>query len=125
MLLLQTGENNPRFRLRDFFEFLSARPVFLVRPQDQKTSLNGVVNFQCMASGSPKPNIYWTKEGNQANLMFPNNTYGRIHIDHSGVLSIAGVKKEDEGFYVCSALSAIGEWTLTPFFNLEKWEKRT
>ncbi|XP_022702332.1 protein sax-3-like [Varroa jacobsoni] len=85
-----------------------ARPVFLVRPQDAKVSVNGIANFACMATGNPRPNIYWTREGHQANLMFPNNTYGRIRVDHLGGFSIADVNKDDEGFYVCSALSAIG-----------------
>ncbi|OQR73215.1 roundabout1-like, partial [Tropilaelaps mercedesae] len=85
-----------------------ARPVFLVRPHDAKVNVNGVANFACMATGSPRPNIYWTREGHQANLMFPNNTYGRIRVDHLGGFSVADVNKDDEGFYVCSALSAIG-----------------
>lgn len=91
---------------------VTARPVFLVRPQDAKVSVNGIANFACMATGNPRPNIYWTREGHQANLMFPNNTYGRIRVDHLGGFSIADVNKDDEGFYVCSALSAIGKYDL-------------
>lgn len=43
--------------------------------------------------------------------MFPNNTYGRITVDIEGTLTVTDVTKEDEGFYVCSALSALGSIT--------------
>lgn len=40
--------------------------------------------------------------------MFPNNTYGKISIDSEGTLTVRDVTKEDEGWYTCSALSALG-----------------
>ncbi|XP_053688228.1 roundabout homolog 2-like [Sabethes cyaneus] len=85
-------------------------PYFTVRPQDQKVVPNGVATFRCAATGSPQPSVFWTKEGSQT-LMFPNNTYGSIQISGQGSLQIRGVQREDDGYYVCSALSVAGSTT--------------
>lgn len=71
---------------------------------------NGVATFRCAATGSPAPSVFWTKEGSPT-LMFPNNTYGGIQIGGQGALQIRGVQREDEGYYVCSALSVAGSVT--------------
>ncbi|XP_058838004.1 roundabout homolog 2-like [Topomyia yanbarensis] len=85
-------------------------PYFISRPQDQKVVPNGVATFRCAASGNPVPSVFWTKEGSQT-LMFPNNTYGSIQISGQGSLQIRGVQREDDGYYVCSALSVAGSMT--------------
>ncbi|XP_065087850.1 roundabout homolog 1-like [Ochlerotatus camptorhynchus] len=85
-------------------------PSFTVRPQDQRVVPNGLATFRCGASGSPSPSVFWTKEGSQT-LMFPNNTYGSLQISGQGSLQIRGVQREDEGYYVCSALSVAGSVT--------------
>uniref|UniRef100_A0A6E8W3W2 Uncharacterized protein n=1 Tax=Anopheles coluzzii TaxID=1518534 RepID=A0A6E8W3W2_ANOCL len=85
-------------------------PVFTVRPQDQKVTVNGVVTFKCSAGGSPLPSVFWTREGSQT-LMFPNNSYGNMHVSGQGSLQIRGVQREDDGYFVCSALSVAGSVT--------------
>ncbi|XP_052563213.1 roundabout homolog 1-like [Culex pipiens pallens] len=85
-------------------------PSFTLRPQDQRVVPNGVATFRCAATGSPAPSVFWTKEGSPT-LMFPNNTYGGIQIGGQGALQIRGVQREDEGYYVCSALSVAGSVT--------------
>uniref|UniRef100_A0A182M1D5 Ig-like domain-containing protein n=1 Tax=Anopheles culicifacies TaxID=139723 RepID=A0A182M1D5_9DIPT len=85
-------------------------PVFIVRPQDQKVTVNGVVTFKCSAGGSPLPSVFWTREGSQT-LMFPNNSYGNMHVSGQGSLQIRGVQREDDGYFVCSALSVAGSVT--------------
>ncbi|XP_050095385.1 roundabout homolog 2 [Anopheles aquasalis] len=85
-------------------------PVFTVRPQDQKATVNGVVTFKCSAAGSPLPSVFWTREGSQT-LMFPNNSYGSMHVSGQGSLQIRGVQREDDGYFVCSALSVAGSVT--------------
>ncbi|XP_076367130.1 roundabout homolog 2-like isoform X3 [Tachypleus tridentatus] len=83
-----------------------SRPVFLVRPKNQRVGLNSNVQFECIATGNPPPSIFWTKEGNQV-LMFPDNTYGRFSVTQEGTLAISGVTKDDRGYYLCSALSVV------------------
>ncbi|XP_042897361.1 roundabout homolog 1 isoform X3 [Parasteatoda tepidariorum] len=84
-----------------------SRPNFLSRPKDQRIGLNGIAKFECAATGNPPPSIFWTKEGNQV-LMFPERSYGRFAVNREGTLTISGVRKEDDGYYICSVLSGIG-----------------
>nr|XP_040233085.2 protein sax-3-like isoform X2 [Anopheles coluzzii] len=86
---------------------VNSPPTFLIKPQDQKTALNGVASFKCTASGNPQPSVFWTKEGSQT-LMFPNNTYDNMQVSVQGTLQIRGVQKDDDGYYICSALSVAG-----------------
>ncbi|XP_076310348.1 roundabout homolog 1-like isoform X3 [Tachypleus tridentatus] len=83
-----------------------SHPTFLMRPKNQTIGLNGYVQFECVATGNPPPSIFWTKEGNQV-LMFPDNNYGRFSVTQEGTLVISGVTKDDQGFYICSALSIL------------------
>ncbi|KAG5675348.1 hypothetical protein PVAND_005258 [Polypedilum vanderplanki] len=96
---------------------VNSLPVFDTKPQDVKTGINGVAKFECVASGNPQPSVYWTKEGSQE-LMFPDNTYGRHHVTLEGVLEIKGVRKEDAGYYVCSAFSVAGSGSTRAFLEV-------
>lgn len=84
-----------------------AHPNFLVKPKDQRVGMNGIAKFECVVDGNPPPSIFWTKEGSQE-LMFSGTTHGQMHVTTDGTLMIQGVRKEDGGFYVCSALSVAG-----------------
>ena len=50
--------------------------------------------------------------------MFPDNTYGRHHVTLEGTLEIKAVKKEDAGYYVCSAFSVAGSGTTRAFLEV-------
>lgn len=93
--------------------------MFDIKPQYVKTGLNGLAKFECAASGNPQPSIYWTKEGSQE-LMFPDNTYDRHHVTLEGTLEIKSVRKEDAGYYVCSAFSVAGSGTTRAFLEVSK-----
>lgn len=95
----------------------AAQPTFSIRPEDRKVGLNGVATFECVASGNPPPSVFWTKEGSQM-LMFPDNSYGHIHVTTQGTLQIRGVQKEDAGYFVCSALSVAGSATIRAFLQV-------
>lgn len=41
-------------------------------------------------------------------LMFPGQPHGRFAVSSDGTLKISGVLREDEGYYICSALSVAG-----------------
>lgn len=99
----------------------TAPPVFIVRPQDQKVTVNGVVTFKCSAGGSPLPSVFWTREGSQT-LMFPNNSYGNMHVSGQGSLQIRGVQREDDGYFVCSALSVAGSVTSRVYLQVS-WDR--
>ncbi|CAN8014272.1 unnamed protein product, partial [Ixodes persulcatus] len=84
-----------------------SRPSFRLTPEDQKVGLNGVAKFDCLATGNPQPSVFWTREGNQM-LMFPGKSHGRFSVTNEGSLVISSVRKEDRGYYTCSALSVVG-----------------
>ena len=94
-----------------------ARPNFLVEPKDVRANVNGAARFDCESTGNPRPNVFWTREGNQI-LMFPDNKYNRFLVSSNGSLIITTVKKEDAGFYVCSALSVVGSSTAKAYLNV-------
>ncbi|XP_029850967.2 roundabout homolog 1 isoform X1 [Ixodes scapularis] len=84
-----------------------SRPSFRLTPEDQKVGLNGVAKFDCFATGNPQPSVFWTREGDQV-LMFPGKSHGRFSVTNEGTLVISSVRKEDRGYYTCSALSVVG-----------------
>nr|XP_040563510.1 roundabout homolog 2-like [Lepeophtheirus salmonis] len=84
-----------------------AKPAIQTKPKDQRIGMNGIAKFECSAGGNPPPSLFWTKEGSQE-LMFAGTKYGQRSVSEDGTLFIQGVRKEDEGFYICSALSVAG-----------------
>lgn len=98
----------------------TAKPVFVNFPKDETVSTGSDVSFSCSARGSPKPSIFWTREGSQE-LMFPGNTYqGRYTVTQDESLRIKGVIRKDEGHYVCSAISQAGASTATVFLQVSR-----
>ncbi|RZC39870.1 roundabout -like 2 [Asbolus verrucosus] len=96
---------------------VNSPPTFIEKPRDQKVGLNGVVEFHCAATGNPPPSVFWTKEGSQL-LMFPDTSYGHMHVNAHGTLRIQGVQREDAGFLVCSALSVAGSSSVRAFLQV-------
>uniref|UniRef100_A0A4W4FP04 Roundabout, axon guidance receptor, homolog 1 (Drosophila) n=2 Tax=Electrophorus electricus TaxID=8005 RepID=A0A4W4FP04_ELEEL len=85
-------------------------PVFAVRPRNQVVGAGRTVTFQCEASGSPQPAIFWQREGSQ-NLLFssqPPHASSRFSVSQTGDLTITGVQRADGGYYSCQALNIAG-----------------
>lgn len=76
-------------------------------PKNVQVTAGNVAKFEVSVRGNPQPVFFWSKEGTQV-LMFPGNTYGKFAVSNEGTLSIANAEKEDEGFYICSAVSKVG-----------------
>ncbi|XP_045463107.1 roundabout homolog 2 isoform X2 [Harmonia axyridis] len=96
---------------------VNSPPEFIDKPLDQKVGLNGVVEFQCTATGNPPPSVFWHKEGSQQ-LMFPDTSYGHMHVNAHGTLRIQGVQREDTGYLVCSALSVAGSKSVRAYLQV-------
>lgn len=82
-------------------------PTVVATPKDTRVAENKAVKFECSASGSPQPLYFWSKEGTQV-MMFPGRSYGKYSVSAEGTLTIAEVKKDDQSYYTCSAVSLIG-----------------
>lgn len=50
--------------------------------------------------------------------MFPDTSYGHMHVNAHGTLRIQGVQREDAGFLVCSALSVAGSTSVRAFLQV-------
>ncbi|XP_047676568.1 roundabout homolog 1 isoform X8 [Tachysurus fulvidraco] len=89
---------------------MSVPPVFAVRPRNQVVGLGRTVTFQCEATGSPQPAIFWQREGSQ-NLLFssqPPQSSSRFSVSQTGDLTITGLERGDSGYYSCQALNIAG-----------------
>ncbi|KAA0701788.1 Roundabout -like protein 1 [Triplophysa tibetana] len=89
---------------------MSVPPVFAVRPRNQVVGMGRTVTFQCEATGSPQPAIFWQKEGSQ-NLLFssqPPPPSSRFSVSQTGDLTITTVERSDGGYYSCQALNIAG-----------------
>ncbi|ESO94460.1 hypothetical protein LOTGIDRAFT_161152 [Lottia gigantea] len=77
------------------------RPRFTVEPRDRTVGTGESVTFLCEASGNPKPDISWSKNG----LVLPPNP--RFTLQPSGALNIIDINEVDAGVYSCSAANSI------------------
>uniref|UniRef100_A0A672KC41 Roundabout guidance receptor 1 n=1 Tax=Sinocyclocheilus grahami TaxID=75366 RepID=A0A672KC41_SINGR len=95
----------------NFLDWVSTvPPVFVVRPRNQVVGMGRTVTFQCEATGSPQPAIFWQKEGSQ-NLLFssqPPPPSSRFSVSQTGDLTITAVERSDGGYYSCQALNIAG-----------------
>jgi len=63
------------------------------------------IEFQCIASGTPEPQIEWSRPGG---VRLPSHA-----VVDNGFLRIRRVSREDQGEYVCTALNAAGQAQVT------------
>ncbi|CAL8364369.1 unnamed protein product [Lota lota] len=85
-------------------------PQIVVRPRDQITAPGRTVTFLCGTKGNPPPAVFWQREGSQI-LLFPiqePSQAGRFSVSLSGELTVADVRPEDSGYYICQAISVAG-----------------
>ncbi|KAL7638316.1 UNVERIFIED_CONTAM: hypothetical protein RMT77_010881 [Armadillidium vulgare] len=88
---------------------IHSRPVITVSPLEARVGVNGSVSFSCKASGNPPPSTYWTHEGTGV-VVGTGQMWGegRVFVDEFNTLTLQRVTKEDQGFYVCSAVGIAG-----------------
>lgn len=81
-----------------FDVFHSARPSFVIQPQNTEVLVGQSVTLECSATGQPQPRVTWTKGDQTALPVDP-----RINITPSGGLYIQNVNQADGGQYTCFA----------------------
>ncbi|XP_015426631.1 PREDICTED: protogenin-like [Myotis davidii] len=72
-------------------------PTIIAGPQNITTSLHQTVVLECMATGSPKPIISWSRLDHKSIDVFNTRVLG------NGNLMISDVKLQHAGIYVCRA----------------------
>lgn len=87
-------------------------PSFTIRPKTVLADIGSEVLFECQATGSPKPTVFWSIEGNHS-LIFPGQTFNKFEASQTPegrhILSLSKVDHEDSGkVIVCSAVNSVG-----------------
>nr|XP_015827628.2 hemicentin-1 [Nothobranchius furzeri] len=77
-------------------------PSVVVHPQTQLFSRGDEIRFVCSASGSPPPQLFWSR----GNMFLANQP--RWSVGQNGVLTIRGALPEDAGNYTCLATNEAG-----------------
>ncbi|CAH0547883.1 unnamed protein product [Brassicogethes aeneus] len=80
---------------------INVSPRFTVNPENQEVDVGKTVRLECVATGSPSPQITWFK-GDQ-----------RVNPDHhlkifDGTLEIFDAQLQDSGLYICEARNSLG-----------------
>ncbi|RZB39798.1 peroxidasin [Asbolus verrucosus] len=82
---------------------VNVAPVFTVHPQNIETDIGGTVKLECVAVGSPPPEITWFKDDLEI------RSDGRVFISEDGsYLEIRNAKESDSALYVCEARNQLG-----------------
>ncbi|XP_071839760.1 basement membrane-specific heparan sulfate proteoglycan core protein-like isoform X3 [Apostichopus japonicus] len=74
-------------------------PQVTITPSSDTRAVGASVEFHCQATGSPPPQVIWSKEG------------GSLPISHSmqnGILTLSNLQPGDDGVYVCTATNRAG-----------------
>ncbi len=79
-------------------------------PSDIEIQPNSTAYFGCEAEGdeSGNPTLFWMKEGGGHTLVFQGSRQDKIQVTPQGTLQIDNVSEQDEGNWVCAAVSLGG-----------------
>jgi hypothetical protein len=83
--------------------FATVPPSIADSPSEYTAPQGGSVRLLCEASGDPKPQITWTKNGMRISELDPH-----YFLDDSGSLEIYTVDQQDSGTYSCTAVNVAG-----------------
>lgn len=92
----------PRRLIQNLCFLVTARPAFVIQPQNTEVLVGESVTLECSATGHPPPRITWTR-GDRTPL--PEDP--RVSITPSGGLYIQNVQQEDSGEYTCFASNSL------------------
>ncbi|XP_023381728.1 peroxidasin homolog [Pteropus vampyrus] len=81
---------------------VTARPTFVIQPQNTEVLVGESVTLECSATGHPAPRITWTKGDRTPVPVDP-----RVSVTPSGGLYIRDVTQEDSGEYACFASNSV------------------
>ena len=70
-----------------FSFFVTAPPIFLVEPLDQKVAEGAPASLDCIAAGNPTPTLFWIKESSPG-IYLPATTHGHVIVTPEGTLRI-------------------------------------
>lgn len=93
---------------------MTARPTFVIQPQNTEVLVGESVTLECSATGHPLPQVTWTR-GDRT----PLPTDPRVNITPSGGLYIQNVAQSDSGEYTCFASNSVDSIHATAFIIVQ------
>lgn len=93
---------------------MTARPTFVIQPQNTEVLVGESVTLECSATGHPLPQITWTR-GDRTPLPIDP----RVNITPSGGLYIQNVAQSDSGEYTCFASNSVDSIHATAFIIVQ------
>ena len=85
-------------------------PVVTVAPvASVQTKVGDSVKLDCLTTGTPRPLLFWSKEGSDE-VLYPGHSYnaGIIQVSEEGSLFIVSAQEEDTGHYTCTVVNSVG-----------------
>ncbi|CAB0030178.1 unnamed protein product, partial [Trichogramma brassicae] len=79
-------------------------PVFVAKPFSQVAVERSQVTLECAANGSPKPEVFWLKDGKTIDLSSFDSRYQTVA---ASSLLIKDLNEDDTGSYQCRAANSI------------------
>lgn len=93
---------------------MTARPTFVIQPQNTEVLVGESVTLECSATGHPLPQITWTRGDRTPLPVDP-----RVNITPSGGLYIQNVEQSDSGEYTCFASNSVDSIHATAFIIVQ------
>uniref|UniRef100_A0A1I7WAP6 Ig-like domain-containing protein n=1 Tax=Heterorhabditis bacteriophora TaxID=37862 RepID=A0A1I7WAP6_HETBA len=97
-------------------------PKFFRKLIDNQALVGNSVQFKCIVSGTPTPDVVWSVDGD---IIEPNQEYDLVYEDGVCILRIHETLPEDEGEYCCEAINSAGKAITKCFLKVIKKEPRT
>ncbi|KAF0299029.1 Fibroblast growth factor receptor-like 1 [Amphibalanus amphitrite] len=79
--------------------------------------VGGDVRFKCVASGMPKPDVKWFKDGTELNVF---RSGSEVDLSSPGQLRLRSITGEDSGLYECRVISPLGHASAKFVLNVEE-----
>ncbi|XP_071946951.1 fibroblast growth factor receptor-like 1 [Antedon mediterranea] len=95
-----------------FIKLTKMRKIHRVKPQ------GGTVHLNCKATGHPRPDIYWRKDGKN----FTTDDARKVNKRGPSTLSLTKLKAEDSGMYTCVVYNINGQINFT--YTVEVVDKK-
>ncbi|XP_060535889.1 peroxidasin isoform X2 [Cylas formicarius] len=99
---------------------ISVAPIFTIQPENVHALTGNNVRLECVASGTPEPEITWFKNDLE---VLPNDERVFYNADRS-VLEINRAKESDSGLYICEARNSVGTREVSAKVEIAQFDTR-
>uniref|UniRef100_A0A8C2U1Y6 receptor protein-tyrosine kinase n=1 Tax=Coturnix japonica TaxID=93934 RepID=A0A8C2U1Y6_COTJA len=103
---------------------LKAAPYVLQNLTDLEVNISGKIILECRVSGTPEPQVTWSKDGYPISAASGESLIAGISMENN-TLVIERVKKDDEGLYECKATNDMGQDSTSAFIKIQGSEEKS